>query len=72
MRSMSESEDRNTDSGHYVVHLPGFLVDEETGLGDAIKRATNAVGIRPCKGCARRAARLNRQVRFRPRTKRTP
>jgi hypothetical protein len=33
--------------------------DKETGLGDAIKRVTNAFGIRPCGGCERRAAALN-------------
>jgi hypothetical protein len=30
------------------------------GLGDAIKRVTTAVGIKPCKGCEKRAKRLNR------------
>jgi hypothetical protein len=30
------------------------------GLGDAIKRATTAVGIKPCKACKQRAERLNR------------
>ena len=41
------------------VRLPGFVPDEPVGLGDAVKRATTAVGIRPCGGCAERAARLN-------------
>jgi hypothetical protein len=41
------------------VRLPGFLSDHEIGLGDAIKRATSSLGIRPCGGCARRAAALN-------------
>jgi hypothetical protein len=36
----------------------------DVGLGDLIKRATNAVGIQPCEGCARRAAALNRRVPF--------
>ena len=44
----------------YRVRLPGFINDEDIGLGDVIKRATAAVGIRPCGGCARRAATLNR------------
>ena len=30
------------------------------GLGDAIKRATAAVGIKPCKACGKRAEKLNR------------
>jgi hypothetical protein len=48
----------------YRVRLPGFVSDEEVGLGDAIKRTTYAVGIRPCGGCGRRAATLNRWVVF--------
>lgn len=46
------------------VRLPGFLIEEEIGLGDAIKKITYAVGIKPCGGCERRAAMLNRWVRF--------
>lgn len=46
------------------VHLPGFLVDEDIGLGDVIKRATYAVGIKPCGGCEKRAAALNRWMVF--------
>lgn len=42
------------------VRLPGFLVEEEIGLGDAIQRMTYAMGIRPCGGCQKRAAALNR------------
>jgi len=49
------------------VRLPGFLVEEEIGLGDLIKRATSVAGIRPCTGCSQRAARLNRAVRIVPR-----
>ncbi|MEA2400373.1 MAG: hypothetical protein QOK00_776 [Thermoleophilaceae bacterium] len=44
------------------VRLPGFISDEPIGLGDAIKRATSAVGVKPCGGCAERAAQLNRRV----------
>ena len=51
----------------YQVRLPGFITDEEIGLGDVIKRATYAMGIKPCGGCARRAATLNRWVMFTPR-----
>jgi hypothetical protein len=46
------------------VRLPGFVSDEDVGLGDAIKRATYALGIRPCSGCERRAAALNRLLVF--------
>lgn len=48
----------------YRVRLPGFITDEDVGLGDVIKRATTAVGIRPCGGCGRRAAALNRWLAF--------
>ena len=41
------------------VRLPGFAADEALGLGDALTRVTQAVGIRPCDGCKRRAAALN-------------
>jgi hypothetical protein len=46
------------------VRLPGFLIEEEIGLGDAIKRVTYAMGIKPCGGCERRAAALNRWMHF--------
>jgi hypothetical protein len=48
----------------YQVRLPGFIPDEEIGLGDVIKRTTYAIGIKPCGGCERRAAALNRWVGF--------
>lgn len=46
------------------VRLPGFLIEEETGLGDAIKRVSYAMGIKPCGGCEKRVAVLNRWVHF--------
>jgi len=50
----------------YRVRLPGFISDErEVGLGEVITRAAYRVGIRPCAGCGRRAATLNRWVVFR-------
>ena len=48
----------------YRVHLPGFIRDEEIGLGEVIKRATSAIGLRPCGGCEARAAALNRWLAF--------
>jgi hypothetical protein len=49
----------------YKVRVPGFITtDNDVGLGDVIKRTTYAVGIRPCGGCARRAAALNRWITF--------
>ena len=46
------------------VRLPGFLIEEEIGLGDAIKRVTYAMGIRPCGACEKRASALNRWMHF--------
>jgi hypothetical protein len=46
------------------VRLPGFLIDEEIGLGDLIKKTTYAMGIKPCTGCEKRAAALNRWMTF--------
>ncbi len=48
----------------YRVRLPGFISDRDIGLGDAIRRATYAFGIKPCGGCGRRAAALNRWMVF--------
>ena len=41
------------------IRLPGFVTDD-VGLGDVLKRGTTALGIKPCGGCERRAAALNR------------
>jgi len=62
-KSKSDAED---DRGRepYCVRLPGFIREQDIGLGDVIKRATSAVGIKPCGGCARRAAMLNRWMAF--------
>jgi hypothetical protein len=48
------------------VRLPGFLIAEEIGLGDAIKKVTYGFGISPCGGCEKRAAALNGWMRFSP------
>jgi hypothetical protein len=62
-----EAQDDQTDKYKrqpFRVRLPGFISDEDVGLGDVIKRATAAVGIRPCGGCERRATTLNRWLTF--------
>ncbi len=58
---MSNKEETKPEREPSRVRLPGFIRDEEIGVGDAIKRVTQAVGIRPCGGCERRAAALNRR-----------
>jgi hypothetical protein len=62
----AEIEDRGgeTKDRPHRVRLPGFLIEEEIGLGDAIKRVTYAMGIKACEGCQKRAATLNRWVRL--------
>jgi hypothetical protein len=62
-KEQSETTDKSMQHPHRV-RLPGFIMDEEIGLGDVIKRATSAAGIRPCDDCARRAAMLNRWMVF--------
>jgi len=52
----------------HQVRLPGFILEDEIGLGDVIKRATYAVGIKPCGGCEQRAAALNQWMVFTRRT----
>ena len=48
-----------TDEGHARrVRLPGFLIENDIGLGDSIKRASAYIGISPCAGCDRRAEAL--------------
>ncbi len=61
--SKENVEDKSERQPHRV-RLPGFITDEEIGLGDVIKHATFAVGIRPCDDCAKRAAMLNRWMVF--------
>jgi hypothetical protein len=46
------------------IRLPFFIKDEDIGLGTAIKYVTSAMGIKPCAGCEKRAAALNRWMRF--------
>jgi len=54
---------RRENSPH-PLRLPGFVSHEDLGLGDVIKRATSYIGIKPCGGCERRAAMLNRWFVF--------
>lgn len=64
MRKAQDDSKRQRPSPAHRVRLPGFLVEEEIGLGDVIKRATYAMGIKPCGGCEKRAAALNRWMSF--------
>lgn len=62
--SGSAAAEGRSGRGPRRVRLPGFVSDEPVGLGDAVKRATTLVGIRPCGGCLQRAEQLNRRVVF--------
>lgn len=44
------------------LRLPGFVREEEIGLGDLVSRTAAAIGVRPCGGCGRRAEAMNRWV----------
>lgn len=65
---MSERKPTGTDGPDerqpFEMRLPGFRANEAIGLGDTLKRVSAAAGIRPCGGCARRAAALNKRVIF--------
>lgn len=64
MKKNKTAKEQEPESRPKQVRLPGFLIDEEIGLGDAIKRVTYAMGIKPCGGCEQRAAALNRWMHF--------
>lgn len=59
--AISPEEER----ARHRVRLPGFVSEDDVGLGDMVKRATSAIGINhPCRGCERRARSLNRWMSF--------
>lgn len=64
MKSQDDAGDQPEDATKptHRVRLPGFLVEEDIGLGDAIKHLTYAMGMTPCDRCDRRAAALNRWI----------
>ena len=66
MSTVQERDDLPTqpDPSPHRIRLPGFISDEEIGLGDVVKRATSYLGIKPCGGCEQRAAALNRWMVF--------
>lgn len=66
MTKKDKSNDNKDKSNQptYKVRLPGFIKEEEIGLGDIIKRTTSYFGIHPCESCERRANALNRWLIF--------
>lgn len=63
-KQASEGQKEAPDPPSHPIRLPGFLTEDEVGLGDVIKHATASVGLKPCGGCTRRAAALNRWLVF--------
>ena len=51
------------------IYVPVPVVNGQIGLGDVIKRATNAIGLKTCAPCERRAQYLNRLMQFRGRNR---
>ncbi len=64
MTSRDKAVDGDKRREPYRVRLPGFIPNEDIGLGDVLKRVSYAAGIAPCGGCQRRAEALNRWMVF--------
>lgn len=64
MKKRERKATRDAERQTHRVRLPGFLIEDEIGLGDVIKRVTYAVGIKPCGGCEKRATALNQWMHF--------
>jgi hypothetical protein len=66
MKRATEShrkQDQHEPTTHRVL-LPGFIAEEDIGLGDVVEHVTSYFGLKPCGPCGRRAAALNRWVVF--------
>jgi len=66
---MEQMKSGEPERSPHRVRMPGFVTDEDIGLGDVIKKATSYMGIKPCGGCGRRAAALNQWIVFSGRRK---
>lgn len=64
MAENSPQTDREAKPRPAPIRLPNFAGSEQIGLGDIIGRATTAMHVKQCGGCARRAEFLNRMVVF--------
>ena len=51
-------------TSHIGCGFLGFLSKRKLVSATSIKRSTYAMGIKPCGGCEKRAAALNRWMRF--------
>jgi hypothetical protein len=58
-------QDQEAQPAGHRVRVPGFLIEDEIALGDAVKKVTYAMGIKkPCSGCESRATTLNHWMTF--------
>ena len=64
MQNPNAAAPDETEARPRKVRLPGFITGDEIGLGDAVKSVSYAMGIKPCGGCERRAAAMNRWMVF--------
>jgi hypothetical protein len=64
MQSENPNATDKTQPRPLKVRLPGFITDQQIGLGDVVTRVAYATGIKPCGGCEQRAAALNRWMVF--------
>lgn len=55
--SLAACDDGNLDN---CCGTCGFYEGKDRGLGDTVKRATNALGMRTCGACERRRKQLNK------------
>jgi hypothetical protein len=63
-QTAEEHKEDEPKSGPHRVRLPGFLVEDEIGLGDLVKRITYSMGLKTCRGCEGRRATLNQWMHF--------
>lgn len=59
-----QSPQNHPQRAQFQVPVP--YLSESTGLGDVIRRITEAFGVKPCGGCEQRQQALNRWAGFRP------
>lgn len=52
------------DCGHVIGTEPKQHIERDRGLGDTIKRITNAIGIPTCGGCEQRRQLLNQLIPY--------
>lgn len=64
MEDKGRTAANETETTRHRVRLPGFITGEDVGLGDVVQRVTYGMGIKPCGGCERRAAAMNRWMVF--------